>query len=618
MRVKDPNFWGQLGESIGGAGAGVLQGWIEAKEKERQTQKLQSLQQSLSAEYQIPEGVLKSLDLKNLQSIATAQVKEAPKRARERETALTEATQSLEKIAEAQKLYQETSVLDPLKATNKTAELEGFLKNLSTDSTLKKLGVVIPKKNIGAAVPAILNQASNAIRNEFGMRRPELPPEQGQPQPQQMQPGGIAPQEQQAAPYDPNLPQEQQQREHGMPDPRGVPSSLAAGFAGAPKKGLDLVNSLANILQMPGKMIADKLGMVPEEMREDYMQPTQTPFNRFLQEQLPTREGTEAALPQGDREGETLETEAVRDVAGDIGEQLGFAVMTGGVGPALQGLGTALKAAGIVQGAGNLASYLTKSLGYGDETARNAKTGLTLLTAYGMSPSFQSMSKNVYKKRDAAIPPNLLIEDPKVISKINDTITYFGSGGSGFGAETDAMRRLSNNKKTFTDAFDFLSELHIKDMRSEVSQSWITSFKDELLNAVKTQPSVPRSVVKYTNEASQLYSAYKASEKATDFLKKIPIIGRYGKLDGLGGIGMFGLGAMVGNKAMMVGAGTAVIAGQTAKFYTGLKFLKFPVIQQAYKTMMYQAAIANPYAAGKAADRVDKLIRSYAEPKKKK
>lgn len=545
------------------------------------------------------------LSPKQLQDVLKGSITEGPKKQKAQQEQTEGLNKIFERINEARSLYEETSFLDPYKAENKTAILKDLLNDLRSNDLVKKAGVIIPDVDVKSALPQMLAQAEAGLRQSYKM------PSEQRPEQQQQEP------EQQRLPEQLAQPKNVQGMQQPGFDVSGLPGALAGGIAGAPAGAVGLLNSLANIVKTPQKILAERLGLVPEHLKKEYREGSSTPGVEALQSILPTREGVEKNLGGGGYEGETNASKAAREFAGDVGEQVAFTALTGGVGPALQGMTKVLKNAGIVQGAGNMAKYLMKSLGHSDNDAQLAKVGTTLAMAFGTAPSLKKISEEIYKKRDAAIPANLVIEDPKVADVVRDTREYFHRLGSGFGKPSAAMDKLNGPNLKWRDTFEFMTDLNTRDINNEVSRTWIKDFTDHVKEGLMAQKDVPQSAKKFYDDANNIYRSYKESQRAVEFLKSTPGIQRYARTDGLGSIGLLA-GAALGSKPIALASILGFAGGQANKMRYALKnYFGHPSVRNAYNEMMMASLRGSSNAATKAADQLDKAIRGIDARKTK-
>lgn len=270
MRVKDPGFWGQLGESVAGSGAGVLEGWIEAKEKERQTKRLESLPQELSSAYELPQGVLKNLDLKSLQAIAVKQAVEGQKKAKKEAETLSDIEKAYGDLSEVEELYDKTGAVEGFRRkqfqSKPFRELTRKANKLRANPYLKSKGIDIPEAGQRGFLESI-KEAKDIFADEYADKLPKdkLQPPQVQPsvEPRQTPPGerfSLPSLQEGTAPQQPGMPQQQDQ---GI----GVPPWLKDVGRAAPQVASELFRAAT-----PGAFVSDVVGAA-EQMREDALPP---------------------------------------------------------------------------------------------------------------------------------------------------------------------------------------------------------------------------------------------------------------------------------------------------------------------------------------------------------
>jgi hypothetical protein len=209
-RVKDPDFWSLLGESVGQTGAGALEGWMEGQKIAQNKNKLNLLRSSLVSQYGMPESVISNLDPKTLEDIAQYQINVRPqkeaelaaKQARdagklsskqEKELKKLEETQAgaerlAGKIGRAKDLFKDLrfyeTTLPGTMSSSAYISLKDTLRGIEKDPYFKKMGGIPISIEAGEAIPSSLDELEKQIYDFYKLKAKEENQQKGEGQPE--------------------------------------------------------------------------------------------------------------------------------------------------------------------------------------------------------------------------------------------------------------------------------------------------------------------------------------------------------------------------------------------------------------------------------------------------
>lgn len=626
----------------------------ERKEQEEELQKRQQEQQQAQAELLQSMGLspeLAYMDPK-LAGIAAQQLmfgnrqkeKEAQQQDKEQKLKELQQQQAQQAYSGLQDLYSTfeqtlpTDPYSPLKfLTSQQSKIyEDKAKALRSDPLIKKLGIVVP--SLGSANPETFQDAFKKLSmltmpedQQSDMATQDMQSDQGaasQKSDLSWMPAGLRAKLEKMNQEQATL---QQPSEYSWTDaPQalgGIASSAVAGAAGMPRGIMDAVQSVRGLISGAARpqleqMFEKEVGKIqglPEDIKKEALSAERIPqLGDMAMEQVrqlaPERSTIEKVLPFAPTGQEGDFQKALRETAGDIGEQVAFMFMPTGIAKLMGKAGTlgvkeatqALKAAGIVQGSGNAAKFLAKKIGLSEGSQEGIKVGTSLLAGLKMGKGLEKIANDTYRQQLAAIPENVLIKDRKVNDALEQTLNHFTKVGSGFGPMTEVMERAATGRPTYKNAMEFLDELTKRsDGFNKASKEVVTDFRKILKSGIKNAPDMPKKAVDLLLEADTLYRSVRESERAADFITDIPRIGTMIKKGGLSGIGAI---LLSGGKLPGVAVGYSALKGK--QLLHALKnFATEPSVRNAYLQMMQAALQQNSTQTMRSAVKLDNAMR---------
>jgi len=609
-----------LGAGLGQVGGGYISDYLRNKALEREQEQKKQIFQDLGIEPRLAEldpqsAALASRRLSEQDKEARQQMLQQQKEAEEQEKYQS----AVAKVQDLYNVYNQTAGTDPYapSALSSTAAklYKDKAKTLRSDPIIKKLGITIP--SIDSASHDVFSEAFGALGLQPQQAQPEVGQQQsmqlGQPQPQQpLQPG-----------------------EYRRPEPTQQPSVMeavkamlsegGAGVAGAPSRILDLIGSLqrgvASFTDQPTRPmepieegmsrddVIKRLSAGPQIDTSPSAQQQRTPSEAALEsvkERIPTRESVSKYLgaPQ---KNESDAMKALRETAGDIGEDLAIGLPLGLMSGGLSSVGQALKLAGVTEGAGNLAKYMTKKLGFGEGAQETVKLGTSLLSGLGMGPSLKNIAKETYKKQLASLPENVGPKNRNVRDTLQDVAQYFSKPGSGYGAVNEKMTKMMMPNFSYKDALEFASEVRLKDIKNPTSAAYLKDYNNILKQSIKESKSIPKKSIDLLIDADSMWRGTKESEKAIEFIADIQRVGSLVKNGGPTGLAV--LLASGSKIPALVGAGGLALAGANKMRVAMQQFATKPAIRNAYAKMMQAALEKSTPQVIRYATKLDKELR---------
>lgn len=594
---------GPLSESLGTGISGI----IGARQDQQRRQNLASmleregLPSELSDNPQLIPHYLRQRQLEQKQEARNAQLQAKEEKAQlqqqEAEEAERQEAQDLaQQLNKFRNVYMKSTGLRKIPGIKSSAAkaYESGFKTLKQNKLFKKLGLTIPDYTLDQEeYDSIFRDNLSKLQSLFPQRESTQSKELSQSQSEQL------PEEKRATnPVPSNMlginptPVAQQEPFNIQNAIGGILSSIGAGVGGLPKNILETVASLKGIGSRAGESLVTALGgpEIPQEMKADREQFAQV--GEALREAAPTRESLEKKLPYAPTGKESDLEQSLREFAGDVGEQLGFSVLTGGVG----NIASALKNAGIVQGSGNVAKFLGKKLGLESSDQEALKVGTSLLAAYKTVPGLKDAAKKSYTQMIESIPSDAKLENGEHIRLIKNAAERLTKGGSGFGPISPTLDRvLLEPKPLVKDVAELIKEASFKKLTNKDVLEHLKDMREAFKLEVHSNKSLPKIASQALKVGDEIFSASKALENANEFLSHNK--NKKGWVNYLVGNKSFPL------RALFAGVGLGKEATASLKV-----FANNPEARKVYIQMMHNIFKNNPHGFIKSAKYLKNIL----------
>lgn len=387
---------------------------------------------------------------------------------------------------------------------------------------------------------------------------------------------------------------------------RSLPAAVASGAGGVVRSLAEIPSAIKSGVQGIGESLSQQLPPnAQEQFRRSQEFAQQGPQYEDIIKNIPSRQEIYKKL--GGKEASTEFGKALLEFSGDVPEQLALGMVMGGVGPMQQ----ALKAAGMVQGAGNFAKFMAKTVGGASEdTANSFKLGASLLTAYNMGPKLQKAAGDMYAAAESELPDTLRIKDPNRVGEVAFRIrNNIANTTTGFQGDPNVFSPMINGGATYKDALRAIKEINTEGNVSKALKQEADVLRGYLMKDMRANRDVPKEAIKLFDKAADMWKNLKNANNAIDEIGTNATVRKFiseGGFNGLVNLGLIGAFSYPRTRKMAVasvGLGGLWSLGRVSQM-----MMTSPAMRQYYSNLMTEAVKQNAPGIVREAKKLNAVI----------